>query len=100
MLFDVCASMQKPLCALVGRLFLFKRLSIILVPCANPLAWWQIHEIQLEDVSFFVKKILGILGLQIELECVLNFNPTIILIALKCCKLRWSLNCIIIVVKN
>jgi hypothetical protein len=37
-------------------------------------------------VSFFVKQIMGILGLQIEIECV--FNLTSVLIALKCCKLR------------
>jgi hypothetical protein len=47
MIFGVYASMEKLSCALVGGLFLFKRLFIILVPCANPLAWWQIHEIQL-----------------------------------------------------
>jgi len=40
MIFGVYASKEKPSCALVGGLFLFKRLSIILVPCANPLAWW------------------------------------------------------------
>jgi hypothetical protein len=26
---------------------LFKRLYVILNPCAHPLAWWQIHESQL-----------------------------------------------------
>ncbi len=41
MIFGDGASMEKPSSALVGVLFLFKRLSIILVPCANPLAWWH-----------------------------------------------------------
>jgi hypothetical protein len=46
-IFSVSAFTKKPSCALVGGLFLFKRLYVILIPCANPLAWWQIHESQL-----------------------------------------------------
>jgi hypothetical protein len=47
MIFGVDAFMEKPSCALVGGLFFLKRLSIIPVPCDNPLVWWQIHENQL-----------------------------------------------------
>ncbi len=37
-IFSVGAFMKKPSCALVGGLFLFKRLYVILNPCAHPLA--------------------------------------------------------------
>ncbi len=39
-IFDVCPSMEKFLHALVGELFLFKRLFVTLVACIDTLSWW------------------------------------------------------------
>ncbi len=45
-IFCVGASIEKSSCALIaGELFLFRRLSIVPTTCADPLAWWQFHEI-------------------------------------------------------
>jgi hypothetical protein len=92
--------MEKSSCALVvGELSLFKRLSISLVTCVDPLAWWWIHETQFLNVSFLAKQILGIPRSQIEIECV--FIPIGVLITLKCCRLQVdNLDRIITMVKN
>ncbi len=50
----------------VGKLYLFKRLSITFITCANPLTWWQIHENQFPNVGMFAKQILGIPKSQFE----------------------------------
>jgi hypothetical protein len=48
--------MEKSLHALVvGELSLFKRLSVILNTCVDPLNWWWIHESQFSNVSFLAK---------------------------------------------
>jgi len=50
-----------PLCAFaLVELFLFKRLSILLVACENPFVWWHNHEGQFSNVPFMTKYILGI----------------------------------------
>ncbi len=50
------ASTEKSSHALVvGELFLFKKLFVTLTTCVDPLAWWQIHESQLSNVSFLAK---------------------------------------------
>ncbi len=66
----------------VGKLYLFKRLFIIPTACVDPLALWCIHEIQFPNVGFLAKQILGILGSQIEIECV--FNLVNVLTTLQC----------------
>jgi len=72
-IFGVGASIKESSCAfIVGELSLFKRLSMSLVTCVDPLTWWRIHETQFPNVSFLVKQILGILGSQIEIERVFN----------------------------
>jgi len=44
-MFGVGASIEKSSCALITReLSLFRRLSIPSCTCANPLAWWWMHE--------------------------------------------------------
>jgi hypothetical protein len=81
-IFGVGASMEESSLALVvGELSLFRRLSVSFVTCVDPLAWWWIHETQFPNVSFLTKQILGILGSQIETECV--FSLVCVLIALK-----------------
>jgi hypothetical protein len=67
----------------VGELSLFKRLFIVLATCVDPLTWWCIHKTQFPNVGFLAKQILGILGSQIETECV--FNLVNVLIALQHC---------------
>ncbi len=57
---------------IVGELYLFKRLFIVPTACVDPLAWWCIHETQFPNVGLLAKQILGILGSQIEIECVFN----------------------------
>jgi hypothetical protein len=49
--------------------------------CANPLAWRKTHEGQFMNVDFLNKQVLGISGLQIEIEKMFNlnsFNPTVV----------------------
>ncbi len=78
---------------------MFRRLSISLITCVDPLAWWQIHETQFPNVSLFVKQILGILGSQIEIEHV--FNLARVLTNLKHYRLQVDkLDRIITMVKN
>jgi hypothetical protein len=66
----------------VGELYLFKRLFIVPIACVDPLACWCIHETQFPNVGFLAKQILGILGSQIEIECV--FNLVNVLTTLQC----------------
>jgi hypothetical protein len=55
-MFRVGASMEKSSWALViGEPFLFQRLAIPPLMCANPLIWWKTHEGQFPNVNFFVK---------------------------------------------
>jgi hypothetical protein len=77
-IFNVGTSMEKSSCALVVKLSLFRRLSISLATCVDPLAWWWIHETQFPNVSFLVKQLLRILGSQIEIECVFNLASGLI----------------------
>ncbi len=67
----------------VGELYLFKRLFIVPTSCVDPLVWWCIHETQFPNVGFLAKQILGILGSQIEIECV--FNLVNVLTTFQCC---------------
>jgi hypothetical protein len=72
-MFGVGASLEESSCALVvGELSLFKRLSILASTCVDPLSWWWCHENQFPNVGFLAKQILGILGLQIEIEHVFS----------------------------
>lgn len=44
-LFGMETSIEKPFQALIiGKLFLFMRLSIFSSPCVDPLTWWCMHE--------------------------------------------------------
>ncbi len=44
-IFYVGAFIEESSCAfLIGELFLFKRLSIVLDACVDPLVWWHLHE--------------------------------------------------------
>jgi hypothetical protein len=92
--------MEKSSCALVvGELSLFRRLSVSLATCVDPLIWWRIHETQFPNVSFLVKQILGIPRSHIETKHV--FNLVGVLIALRCYRLQVdNLDQIITVVKN
>jgi hypothetical protein len=70
-IFSVGASMGKSSHALVvWELSLFMTLSVSPITCVNPLAQWWIYETQFLNVSFLVKRILGIPRSQIETECV------------------------------
>jgi hypothetical protein len=44
----------------VRELCLFRRLFVISTACVNPLVWWCIQEIQVPNVDFLAKQILGI----------------------------------------
>jgi hypothetical protein len=53
-MFDINASMEKTSHALVvGEVSLFQGFFITSSMCANPLTWWQNHEGQFLNVSFF-----------------------------------------------
>jgi hypothetical protein len=56
----------------VRELSLFKRLFVVLVACANPLAWWHIHETQFPNVGFLAEYILEIPGSHIEIKHVFS----------------------------
>lgn len=56
-MYGVGTSIEESSLAFVPReLSLFKRLSIILYACVNPLASWHIHEGQFSNVSFLSSK--------------------------------------------
>jgi uncharacterized Tic20 family protein len=99
-MFGVGASMKEFSQALViGELFLFRRLVIPLLMCANPLIWWKTHEGQFPNVGFLGKQVLGILGFQIETERM--FNLINVLTTLKCYHLQvQNLDLIIIIINN
>ncbi len=60
-MFGVGASSEESSWALViEELSLFRRLFISSSTCADPLAWWQMHEGQFQNVGFLVKQIRGI----------------------------------------
>jgi hypothetical protein len=72
-IFGVGAFVEESSCALVvGKLSIFKRLSIILVAFADPLSWWHIHETQFPNVGLLVEYILEITGSHIEIKHVFN----------------------------
>jgi hypothetical protein len=72
-IFGVGASIEESSRALVvGELSLFRRLSIVLVICDDPLAWWCIHETQFPNVGFLAKQLFEISGSHIEIEHVFN----------------------------
>jgi hypothetical protein len=49
-------SIEKSFQALViGKLFLFKKLSIFLSTCASPLTWWCMHGGKFSNVGFLAK---------------------------------------------
>lgn len=83
----------------VGELSLFRRLSIPSSACADPLAWWLMHEGQFPNVGFLAKQILGIPSSQIKIEQV--FNLARVLTTLRCRRLQVeNTDRIITVVKN
>ncbi len=49
--------------------------------CVDPLVSWKTYEGKFLNVGFFAKKVLGILGFQIEIEKIFNLGG--VLIALK-----------------
>jgi hypothetical protein len=62
-MFGVGASIEKSSHTLIIReLSLFRRLSIPSSTCADPLAWWWMHEGQFPNVGFLAKQNFGILG--------------------------------------
>ncbi len=72
-IFGVGAFVEESSCALVaGKLFIFKRLSIVLVAFVDPLARWHIHEIQFPNVGFLVEYILEITRSHIEIKHVFS----------------------------
>ncbi len=46
--------------------------------CVDPFVWWKTYEGKFLNVSFFAKKILGILGFQIEIEKMFNLSGVLI----------------------
>jgi hypothetical protein len=72
-IFGVSVFIEESSCALVIRkLFLFKRLSVVLVACADPLARWHIHETQFPIVGFLAEYILEIPRSHIEINHVFS----------------------------
>jgi hypothetical protein len=58
-MFGVGVSIKEISWTLIRRkLFLFKRFFIPPLTCANPLAWWCIHEGQFPNVGFHAKQLL------------------------------------------
>jgi hypothetical protein len=54
-MFGVKASIKESSHALVvGKLFLFKRLSIFPSTCVDLLSWWQSHENQFSNIGFVI----------------------------------------------
>ncbi len=84
-IFYVATFIEESSCALVGELYLFRRLFLTTVACVNPLVLWCNHESQFPNIGFFAKYILGIPIPQIETKCV--FSLVDVLIILRCCKL-------------
>jgi hypothetical protein len=83
----------------VVELSLFKRLSVSLVTCVDPLVWRRIHETQSPNASFLVKQILRILGSHIETKHV--FSLVGVLKALRRYELQVdNLDQMVFVVKN
>jgi hypothetical protein len=52
----------------------------------KPLQWWGKHESKFPTISFFAKQILGIVGSQIETECI--FSLAGILTSFRRCRLQ------------
>jgi hypothetical protein len=50
------------------ELSLFRRLSVVLVTCDDPFAWWCIHEIQFPNVDFLAEQLFEISRSHIEIE--------------------------------
>jgi len=59
-MFGVGAIEESSSTLVTRKLSLFKRLFISSSTCADPLAWWQMHERQFPNVIFLSKQILGI----------------------------------------
>jgi len=54
-MFGVKASIKESSHALVvGKLFLFKRLSIFPSTCVDFISWWQSHENQFSNIGFVI----------------------------------------------
>ncbi len=54
-MFGVKASMEESSHALVvGKIYSFKRLSILPSTCVDPLSWWQSHENQFANIGFVI----------------------------------------------
>jgi hypothetical protein len=52
------------------KLLDFKRFHVDVKDIENPLQWWEKHESKFPIVRFLAKQILGIVGSQIETECI------------------------------
>jgi hypothetical protein len=54
------------------KLFLFKRLFVLLATCEDPLAWWHINERQFLNVAFLAKQVFGFLSHKLKQnECLI-----------------------------
>lgn len=83
----------------IGKLSFFKSLVILSSMCANPLAWWKIHEGQFLKVGFLAKQVFRILGFHIETKKMLNLVG--VLTTLRCHYLEvQNLDQIIIIINN
>jgi hypothetical protein len=80
--FYVDTFIEKSSCALVGELYLFRRLFLTTFACVNPLVLRCNHERHFPNIGFFAKYVLGI---PIETERV--FSLANVLIILRCWKL-------------
>jgi hypothetical protein len=52
------------------ELLVFRRFHVDLKEIKNPLQWWENHESRFPILFFLTKQILGIIGSQIEIECI------------------------------
>jgi hypothetical protein len=50
-----------------------RRFHVDLKEIKNPLQWWEKHESRFPIVAFLARQILGIVGSQIEIECIFYF---------------------------
>jgi hypothetical protein len=57
---------------IIEELLDFRRFHVDVEYIKNLLQWWEKHESKFPKVSFFARQILGIVGSQIEIECIFS----------------------------
>jgi hypothetical protein len=98
-MFGVKEPMEESSHALViGELYAFKRLLILPFAYADSLSCWWSHKNRFPNFGFLVKKILGIPGSHIDIECVFNLVGVLKALQYYCLQVE-SLDQIIMVVK-